>query len=188
MSMARSCRATAILVLALLVAPAAVRADSECLSPPRPPAVTLARVDRVVDGDTIVVRLGEDRVETVRFIGVDTPEAHPGEKLARDVARSGQDRETMRALGARASVFTKRHLAGQRVELEADVRARDRNGRLLAYVWRPDGTLFNLVLLRDGYARVYTIAPNVRYATVFLACQREARAAQRGLWAGGGLD
>ena len=89
----------------------------------------------------------------------------------------------MRALGTQASVFTRRHLAGQRVELEADVRARDRNGRLLAYVWRPDGTLFNLVLLRDGYAEVYTVAPNVRYAAVFLACQREARAAQRGLWA-----
>jgi micrococcal nuclease len=139
-------------------------------------------VDRVVDGDTIVVRLGEDRVETVRFIGVDTPEVHPSEKLVRDLARSGQDRETMRALGAQASVFTKRQLAGQSVELEADVRARDRNGRLLAYVWRPDGTLFNLVLLRDGYAQVYTVAPNVRYATVFLACQRAARAAQRGLW------
>jgi micrococcal nuclease len=140
-------------------------------------------VDRVVDGDTIVVRLGEDRVESVRFIGVDTPEVHPSEKLVRDLARSGQDRETMRTLGAQASVFTKRHLAGQRIELEVDVRARDRSGRLLAYVWRPDGTLFNLVLLRDGFAEVYTVAPNVRYAPVFLACQRAARAAQRGLWA-----
>jgi micrococcal nuclease len=180
MSMARSSLATAILVLGLL---GTVWADPECLSPSRPPSLTPARVDRVVDGDTIVVRLGEDRVETLRFLGVDTPEVHPSAKLVRDLARSGQDRETMRALGARASVFTKRHLAGQHVQLEADVRARDRNGRLLAYVWRQDGTLFNLVLLRDGYAQVYTVAPNVRYATVFLACQRAARAAQRGLWA-----
>ena len=89
----------------------------------------------------------------------------------------------MRALGARASSFTKRQLAGQPVDLESDVRLRDRNGRLLAYVWQQDGTLFNLTLLRDGYAQVYTVAPNVRYATVFLACQHEARTAQRGLWA-----
>jgi micrococcal nuclease len=139
-------------------------------------------VDRVVDGDTIVVRLGEDRRETVRFLGVDTPEVHAGEKMNRDLARSGQDRETMRALGAQASAFTERHLAGRRVDLEADVRARDRNGRLLAYVWQQDGSLFNLTLLRDGYAQVYTLAPNVRYATIFLACQHEARAAHRGLW------
>jgi micrococcal nuclease len=179
----RSPLATAILMLGLLGALGTAWADSECLSPPRPLNLTPARVDRVVDGDTMVVRLGEDRAETVRFLGVDTPEVHPGEKLIRDLARTGQDRATMRALGVQASAFTKRHLAGQHVDLEVDVRLRDRNGRLLAYVWRQDGTLFNLVLLRDGYAEVYTLAPNVRYATVFLACQREARAAQRGLWA-----
>jgi micrococcal nuclease len=179
----RSSLATAIAVLGLLGAPGSVRADSGCLSPPRPLNLTPARVERVVDGDTMVVRLGEDRAETVRFLGVDTPEVHRSEKMIRDLARTGQDRATMRALGAQASAFTKRHLAGRQVDLEIGVRLRDRNGRLLAYVWRQDGTMFNLALLRDGYAEAYTVAPNVRYATVFLACQREAREAQRGLWA-----
>jgi micrococcal nuclease len=53
---------------------------------------------------------------------------------------------------------------------------------VLAYVWLRDGTLFNVLILREGYAQILTIPPNVRYAELFLACQREARQANRGLW------
>lgn len=141
-----------------------------------------ARVERVVDGDTVVVRLPDRREEKVRLLGIDTPEVHPSGKLVRDAARSGQDQAAIRALGRRASAYTRRQLDGQVIDLERDLRERDRYGRLLAYVWRRDGTLFNLAILRDGYAQVLTIPPNVRYEAVFLACQREARAAGRGLW------
>jgi micrococcal nuclease len=67
------------------------------------------------------------------------------------------------------------------VGLEPDVQSRDRYGRLLAYLWQ-DKTLFNLLIVKEGYAQVLTIPLNVRYADIFLVCQREARAARRGLW------
>jgi hypothetical protein len=68
------------------------------------------------------------------------------------------------------------------VALEFDVERIDPYGRVLAYVWLSDGTMFNEVLLREGYAQVATFPPNVKYTERFLAAQREARAENAGLW------
>jgi micrococcal nuclease len=68
------------------------------------------------------------------------------------------------------------------VRLELDAQARDRYGRLLAYVWVGE-TMVNAELVRRGYAQVMTVPPNVRHQTLFLSLQRDARAAHRGLWA-----
>src|SRR3954451_4828029 len=104
-----------------------------------------AQVVRVVDGDTIRVRLG-DRTERVRYIGVDTPESvKPGTPVQCFAKR---------AAAANASL-----VAGQQVRLIGDVEHRDRYGRLLAYVYRArDGAFVNALLVRDGYARTLTIA------------------------------
>jgi micrococcal nuclease len=153
----------------------------QCANPPRPPTLFLGTVTRVVDGDTLQVRLRNGPTERVRLIGIDTPEVHQGEKLERDARQSGRSRAEIQALGRRASEFTRRHLNWKEVGLEPDVRTRDRYQRLLAYVWQ-DKMLFNLLIVREGYAQVLTIPPNVRYADIFLTCQREARAAGRGLW------
>ncbi|MFO7173309.1 MAG: thermonuclease family protein [Bacillota bacterium] len=124
-------------------------------------------VERVVDGDTLEVQV-DGRTERVRLIGVDTPEVH------------GQ----VEPYGPEASAFTKQVLApGTRIWLEQDVEPRDRYGRLLAYVWLADGRLFNEVLVREGYAQLLTIPPNVKYVERLTAAQREAREAGRGLWA-----
>jgi micrococcal nuclease len=72
-------------------------------------------------------------------------------------------------------------VGGQRVRLEMDVGARDRYGRLLAYVWVGD-VMVNAELVRRGYAQVMTVPPNVRYQRLFLDLQRGAREAGRGLW------
>jgi micrococcal nuclease len=69
----------------------------------------------------------------------------------------------------------------RRVRLELDVQARDRYGRLLAYVWVGD-TMVNAELLRLGMAQVMTVPPNVRHQALFLRLERAARAARRGLW------
>jgi micrococcal nuclease len=61
------------------------------------------------------------------------------------------------------------------------VQARDRYGRLLAYVWVGD-TMVNAEMVRRGYAQVMTVPPNVRHQSLFLTLQREARDADRGLW------
>jgi micrococcal nuclease len=124
-------------------------------------------VVRVVDGDTIHVRLGE-RVEKVRYIGVNTPEVHH--------PRKGEEP------GGRAAMTVNRTLVdGRKVRLETDVQARDRYGRLLAYVWVGD-VMVNAELLRRGYAQVMTIPPNVRHQALFVKLQRDARDAERGLW------
>ena len=128
-----------------------------------------AQVVRVVDGDTIRVRLG-DRIERVRYIGVDTPESvKPGTPV--------------QCYAKRAAAANAALVAGRSVRLVGDIEQRDRYGRLLAYVYRePDGAFVNAQLVRDGYARTLTIAPNVAHARQFAALARTARDGGRGLW------
>lgn len=159
-----------------------VAPQAACTNPPQPPNLIQARVVRVIDGDTIQVRLSNARTERVRLIGMDTPEVYESEKLERDARESGRSRAEIQALGRLASEFTKKHLDGRDLALELDVQMRDRYGRLLAYIWLPDGIQFNVLILREGYAQVLTIPPNVKYTDLFLACQREAREKVRGLW------
>lgn len=129
-----------------------------------------ASVVRVVDGDTIVVRTAGGREERVRYIGIDTPESvRPGTPV--------------QCFAHRASAENQRLVEGRRVLLVADAEARDRYGRLLAYVYRrPDGLFVNAELVRDGFARTLEIRPNVRFAGRFAALARAAREAGRGLW------
>jgi len=132
---------------------------------PAPNGEVQAKVKRVVDGDTFEVENGAK----VRMIGVDTPESvkpnHPVEPY-----------------GKEASNFTKRLLTGKEVTLKFDVEPKDRYGRWLAYVYLQDGTFVNELLVREGYAQVMTIPPNVAHQELFLQAQREARENNRGLW------
>ncbi|MDP8988443.1 MAG: thermonuclease family protein [Actinomycetota bacterium] len=127
-------------------------------------------VVRVVDGDTVVVRIdGTD--EPVRLLGIDTPE-------------SVDPRSPVECFGKEAAAYTASLVPpGTPVRLVRDVEARDRYDRLLAYVYRADdGTFVNLRLVQDGYAVVLTYPPNVAHADEFVAAAREAREAGRGLW------
>jgi micrococcal nuclease len=72
---------------------------------------------RVVDGDTLVL----DGQETVRLIGVDTPETK-------------EPREPVEAFGQEAYEFTKSLVEGRKVRLEFDLERIDKYGRTLAYV------------------------------------------------------
>ncbi len=124
-------------------------------------------VERVIDGDTIRVRLGE-RIETVRYIGVDTPETvHPVRGIE--------------PYGLAASAFNRTLVEGRQVRLEFDAELRDHYGRLLAYVYT-DSLFVNAELIRQGYAQVMTVPPNVRHADEFVRLQRQARLTDRGLW------
>lgn len=130
-------------------------------------ASVTAEVVRVVDGDTIEVRIG-DEVEDVRLIGVDTPETvKPGTPV--------------QCFGPRASDFTHRQLEGRRVKLVFGAERRDVYGRLLAYLYL-DHRFFNPILLRRGLARTLTIAPNDRFASRFRRLELAAARAGRGLW------
>lgn len=128
---------------------------------------TVTTVTRVVDGDTFHATVdGQD--ERIRLIGVDTPE----------VDWYGGHAE---CFGSEAGVYARRRLTGRTVVLRYDVALRDPYGRLLAYVYLGH-ELFNLTLVRLGYARADPVAPDVRLQSVFAAAQLQARAAGAGLW------
>jgi micrococcal nuclease len=131
------------------------------------PRAAAAFVTRVVDGDTIEARIG-DRVEDVRYIGVDTPETvKPGTPV--------------QCFGPDASAFNHRLVERRRVRLVFGVERRDTYGRLLAYVHLGD-RFVNAALVRRGLARSLTIPPNDRFAPLFRRLELAAARAGRGLW------
>jgi micrococcal nuclease len=122
---------------------------------------------RVIDGDTIIVNIG-DQEERVRLIGVDTPETvHP--------------QKPVEYFGKEASKFTKSMVEGKRVRLEYDWQRRDKYGRLLAYVYLEDGTLLNAEIIKQGYGFAYTRFP-FKYLEEFRQYERDARNNSKGLW------
>jgi micrococcal nuclease len=138
----------------------AILAEYPALEGRQPEAAT---VKRIVDGDTFETSKGQK----VRLVGVNTPEIH------------GQ----AQAFGQEASDYAKRELAGRNVLLFKDVSETDRYGRLLRFVFIQGETgLFNERLVREGYARVMTISPDVTFAELFVKSERSARETGRGLW------
>lgn len=113
-------------------------------------AVQPTEVVRVIDGDTVEIDPAVEGMDTVRMIGIDTPES---------VDPDGPVEKG----GPVASRFTKDMLQGKTVYLEMDAETEDDYGRLLAYVWTKRG-LYEELLLANGMAAPLTIAPNDRYA------------------------
>lgn len=167
--------AVALVVVAVLLAACAPGFAPGSVAPARgfePSGATeVARVVRVVDGDTIVIDRGRGN-ERLRYIGIDTPESvkpdSPVELMARE------------ASAANAAL-----VEGREVVLEADVSDRDPFDRLLRYVWLREGNAWvfvNLELVRRGFAQVATYPPDVRWRDDLADAQREAREAGAGLW------
>lgn len=132
------------------------------------PAARDAVVERVVDGDTLLL-VGRERI---RLLGVDAPEL-------RHRGKPGE------AYGAEAARYTSERVRGVRVTLHFDLEAGlvDRYGRTLAYVTLPDGELLNLEIIRAGFAEAYHRL-SYEKKREFLTAERDARVARRGLWAG----
>ncbi len=133
------------------------------------PEQKLYQVVRLVDGDTFKIHFN-NQLESVRLIGVNTPEIHHPTK-------------GVEPYGREAAAYAKKLLDGKSVKLVFDVQTRDRYGRLLAYVYLPDGRFLNAQLVQDGYAQVMTVPPNVRFADTFVTMEQQAREAGRGMWA-----
>jgi micrococcal nuclease len=126
------------------------------------------RVVRAVDGDTLEVAIDGGPTETVRLIGVDTPETVKPDT-------------PVQCFGPQASRFEHRKVEGHRVRLLTGVEPRDYYDRLLAYVWI-EGRFLEAGLLRRGLARVLTFHPNDRFAHRFEAIAQKAAKAGKGLW------
>ena len=130
------------------------------------------KVIKIFDGDTIV--LGIDGVEErVRFIGMDTPEIAHREKPAEYFANE-------------ATEHLKQILSKHKItKLEYDVIKRDKYGRLLAYLFLDNGEMLNEKMVKDGYAYLLTIPPNVKYNERFQSAIKYAREDSLGLWKNG---
>jgi micrococcal nuclease len=133
------------------------------------PASATAYVTRVVDGDTVEVRL-EGREEDVRYIGVDTPETVKPDT-------------PVQCFGPQASRFNHALVERRRVRLVFGAERRDVYGRLLAYVYLGD-RFVNAELVRRGLARTLTIPPNDRFAARLKELEIAAARGGRGLWGG----
>jgi len=121
-----------------------------------------ATVVRVVDGDTLIVRVGQDEPVRVRVIGYDAP-------------------ETNQPFGDTATKFVKALLEGREVLLESDVQALDKYGRRLYHVWLQPTLLSELMLLA-GLGRQMTIPPNVKYVDFLTQAQKNGREIGLGIW------
>lgn len=124
-----------------------------------------AQVQRVVDGDTIEVKLAtaQSRIEDIRLTGIDAPESRqlPWGKAAKD--------------------FLQQQIGDSSVYLEFDVKSDDRYDRKLAYVWK-DGVLLNETMVASGHALAVSYFPNVRYQERFDRAQEAARLQGLGIW------
>jgi micrococcal nuclease len=127
------------------------------------------KVTSFSDGDTIRVDMN-GKTETIRFIGVDTPETH-------------DPRKVVQCFGLAAASYTKQLIGNVPVRLEADPLSsnRDRYDRLLRYVYLPDGRLVQAEIIKNGYGFAYTSFPFTKSAE-FVSYQKEAREQNKGLW------
>jgi|SRR3989344_9424077 len=130
-------------------------------------SISPTKVVKVIDGDTVRLENGE----TVRYIGIDTPEISQGKEcFSEEATEKNKD-----------LVFNKA------VRLEKDVSEKDRYGRLLRYVWvisesGQGETFVNEYLVRQGYASAITYPPDVKYSELFREAEKDARDNNRGLW------
>lgn len=133
--------------------------------------LTQARVEHVVDGDTVDLVI-DGRTERVRLLGIDAPES-----VSRNVPRQCFGSEASDALAEALPI-------GAAVDISRDLEARDRYGRLLLYLHRTDDGLFiNRWLVEAGYAEAVSYEPNVAHAPAFAAARHRAVTAAAGLWA-----
>ncbi|MGM0410341.1 MAG: thermonuclease family protein [Bacillota bacterium] len=122
-------------------------------------------IKRVIDGDTIETI--DD--ETIRILGVDTPEIN-------------WDEDTADYYGYKARDFTKEQLLNEKVYLEYDKEKSDDYGRTLAYIYLNNGQLFNNKLLEKGYAHLMIVEPNNKYEKKFKKTAKKAREKKVGIW------
>lgn len=140
------------------------------------------RVTWVIDGDTIVIKVGRKSVK-VRLIGVETPEIKDSDKLTQTSRRTRKSVAITKKLGLQARDFTKKLTTGKlvRLEYESDKISLDKYNRLLAYVFLKDGIFLNAELIKQGYGRIYRGYP-FKYAAQFHKLEEEARAKKLGIW------
>lgn len=157
------------LALVAIITVAALNLPHVHLQLPSPPQPGYYKVTEFVDGDTLKVNMN-GKVETIRFVGVDTPETH-------------DPRKEVQCYGIRAAAFTKDLIGSNNIRLEADPLStnRDRYDRLLRYIYLPNGTLVNAEIIKQGYGFAYVSFPFTK-SDEFKQYQQTAMNGKLGLW------
>jgi micrococcal nuclease len=125
------------------------------------PEYTKCDVTQVFDDTTFYCQLSDRQMEKVRLTGIEIPDSIENE----------------------AAGFTESHLRrGMPVKLEFDRETRDKFGLILAYAYLPGDKMLNALLIQEGYAKVDTNAPNLKFKDLFLKLETEARTQGKGLW------
>jgi micrococcal nuclease len=141
-----------------------------------------AKVLYVIDGDTLKI-MYDGKKQSIRLIGIDTPESRKNSKAFKDSRRSSRDINAIISQGKIAKKYVKGLVKkGDKIKIEFDVEKRDRYHRLLGYVYLPDGRMLNDIIIRNGYASPLTIPPNVKYRGRFSKSYKFARSHRLGLW------
>lgn len=147
-----------------------ISCDSKSKNKQRTKSSEYLPVTKVIDGDTFWADNDTKDGVKVRLIGVDAPES------------KNVFKKKIGYYGKEAKAYLTKMLSGKNVKLVCDVDSLDQYGRTLAYVYLEDGTFVNADLMRNGYAMLMTIPPNVKFADEFIKLQKEARENNRGLW------
>lgn len=138
-------------------------------------------VVEVIDGDTLEIRYLNNSLDTVRLLGVDTPEVYSENDPSEFEGISSAS--YLRTWGYKASNYTKALLINETITLSFDKESDKRGyfGRLLAYVVLENGSVLNELLIKKGYARVYE-AGEFSKEINYLEIEERARENYRGLW------
>ena len=129
------------------------------------PLFSYAKVVKVIDGDTIIL----DNGKHLRYIGIDTPEI------------DWKDNRKSECYSWKAREENSKLVLHKRVRLEKDISDTDKYGRLLRYVYVRN-LFVNEFLVKEGYARVMTLLPDVKYQDLFLKAEMYAKSQHKGLW------
>jgi micrococcal nuclease len=147
-------------------------------------AAEKVKINKVIDGDTIKIERSGKK-ETVRLIGVDTPESKRNKKAKKDAKRAKKDIDTITKLGKESTKHTKKLLKNNKeVYIETDVQKKDKYGRTLGYVYLDSKKkrMLNEEIIKDGYGTVMTIPPNVKYEKKLREAQKKSIKRKKGLW------
>ena len=166
----------AVAVVVVACAPATVTVNRSEVQSDIPAQAQPAVVERVVDGDTLWVRIDEPggplpagATHKIRLLEIDTPES--------------QGAGGVECGGPQATAFAEKHLLiGSTVHLLADREDKDQYDRFLRYLWTADGMFFNLEIVRRGHARAVLYEPNDAYIELIRTAEADARDAGRGIW------
>lgn len=131
----------------------------------------------VADGDTLQVK----GVGMVRLIGIDCPEKEASDRDWKYLKKGCNSKKLLRS-NAQATLKRVIQLCkGKYVQLQPGSNKRDRYGRLLAYVWLPDGRMLNRIMLEEGRALVYRRFDFIHKQS-FIQLEKSALKRQVGIW------